>query len=364
MILSTALAAADNVSAGDDDDNGDGDVNGRASEARGRYSTSTNERRRSWDGRHSWQDLSGGQVGPMTATIAFPATPDGGSDVADDRDKYGGVIDRRAPGGEDGTGGDHGSLLEIVTAFSDGSDGSGGIMFDVQSSGLPGASYVHVRSLEVHVDAAASVSAGADPYCPVTVHTKPGTHRGHETDADSWSVAFNASVPCGGGGVSEAGATSRRRISLDLSPEAFSSARIGPGEVRAFYVCLGSDRVSDVWGTVRYSDAPGGRRELSGADRNLLIRAGTGVGGGLFDGPLYSGRHLNGAVYYSSEGDVGDSASSSPVHSVIPVWGCPLGLATTYEDTTGAFGNMFDVRAPTHRYVTCWHASIFRAHHC
>ena len=192
-------------------------------------------------------------------------------------------------------------------------------MFDVQYSGLPGASYVHVLSLEVHVDASASVIAGADPYCPVTVHTKPVTHGGHETDADSWLVAFNASVPCGGGEVLEAGATSKRRISLDLSPEAFVSTWIGPGKVRAFYVCLGSDRVSGAWGTVRYRDAPGGRRELSGADRNLLIRSGTGVGRGLFDGPLYSGRHLNGAVYYSSKGDVRYSASSPPVRSAIPV---------------------------------------------
>ena len=111
------------------------------------------------------QDLLGGQVGTMTATIEFTATPDGGSDVADDRDEYGGVTDRRKTGGEDGTDGDHRSLLEIVTAFSDRSDGSGGIMFDVQYSGLPGASYVHVLSLEVHVDASASVIAGADPYC-------------------------------------------------------------------------------------------------------------------------------------------------------------------------------------------------------
>ena len=229
--------------------------------------------------------------------------------------------------------------LFLETPF-DGANGSYGTMFDVTSPSGPRGSPappVLVRTIAIHVNIATN-------HCPVQVFTKAGTHRGFEKDPEAWTVIFDGTIHC-------QGFKSHSTIPVELFSSSDSLAaslpggtsasgsvlRIDPGETRAFYVHMNQPNI-------RYTN---GKEllEVTWADQNLYVRAGTGMGG-RFDLP-YSPRHWNGVLYYETL-DNGSSSigKDSEARESLSDKGCDGEIHTTFEDTIGSFGSMFDVTVP------------------
>ena len=226
--------------------------------------------------------------------------------------------------------------LSLETRF-DGTNGSYGTMFDVTHSSGPSDPPVLILTMAIHANVATN-------HCPVQVFTKAGTHRGFETDKNAWTVVFDGTIVCLGfsyhsviPAVLFSGRDSLAASMPGGSSRPGSVLRIDPGETRAFYVHMSEP-------DLRYTNGKD-QMEMTSADRNIHVRAGTGMGG-MFSLP-YSPRHWNGVLYYETLN--GGSSSSVRLENAGTregAKGCDGNIYTTFVDTIGSYGNMFDVSSP------------------
>ena len=224
--------------------------------------------------------------------------------------------------------------LTLNTPF-DGSNGSYGTMFDVTHTyefGPP----VLVRSLALHVNVVANS-------CPVQVFTKKGSHRGFESDMEVWTMLFDGMIQCRGfksrsiiPAALFSGGDSLASSMLGGTSGSGSVLRIDQGETRAFYVHLPQPNL-------RYTNGKE-PMEMTWADANIFVRAGTGMGGKFTD--PYSPRHWNGVLYYETLEALEEVETNELKAEGDATW-CDGVIETTFLDTIGSYGSMFDVFVPS-----------------
>ena len=167
--------------------------------------------------------------------------------------------------------------IETMTLFApDVNNHQSGIMFDVHTFDFE----ITIREMDIYIS---QYAAGVNGY--VEIFSKEGSHEGHETSSQSWTVVGECEVITGG-------ANNRTPIpGHHLDPQA-----IGPNSIFAFYVTLSAH-----YSEVLFMSYVGGNEVGSILVQNadLAILEGTGIAYSMQ--LFYPKRQFVGAIRYSRD---------------------------------------------------------------
>jgi hypothetical protein len=212
------------------------------------------------------------------------------------------------------------TVLHTLETNYNGTNGSNGLMFDVQTSTDVPPGGLRVLTLDLHID-----SSPEEQY--LTVFTKLDSFMGDESNPHAWRRVFSGTV------VGEGGGNPTR-----LPPDMFDSMIIHRESSQAFYVVMEEP-------LLKYGDGTQVGKSLT-EDSFLQIREGSGSIAQVFGGSIDNGnnaigpRAFNGAVHY----DLLDSKGvGSGTNSIMVAEGPIHSLVTSTEGGNTAFGIIFDV---------------------
>jgi len=221
----------------------------------------------------------------------------------------------------------------IETAY-DGEVGATGAMFDIRARTDQA---VRILSFTLNV-------YNAVPQCRIRVHTKPGTHRGFESNRAAWTLVADTVTEC-------MGLSKDTMITSSMFSEASNDELvIQGGSVRAIYI------ESEVAFRYSMTYSP---YSVFVEDNYIQIMEGTGVT--EFFKNIFTPRMWNGSLSYSvikkkgelstdHEIELDDPVSlkdvDRPKDDVDPNW-CKHDLTTSSEDAKvkASYGHMFNIRS-------------------